>query len=496
MQDRWVTRIKELENALQKAKEEYEGKYQNLNDKYEDEVSKGIKLQAEVEGLTAKVEELDKLICPCRREAADGDVEGPLDGRRVYATCPCQKAASVKMAALSKENQNLREEWGKDKRRVGLYRFHKQKRSKESTGYHRGYVFKEERVVAPERTANHGEPIVEEEEDEQQSLPRDMNVKALERAARDLVENLVYLTDGGLKNTAKVFQRFLRNPTIKTVMQEVHGFALLQSKDHKDLVQLKKIVGGVSLALEKMLKHISAEQCRIAYSCVAFAFAPDIDNADSLQGLREEFKTVEKWTCFSKRKLEQAAELRRDFFSESWKKYKDDGDDGPGQPSIYAPHKAKRRDSAEVSKKEHIDHIREAWIINSKDSPAMHNFSKDPECTAKHTFTKVDGCIVCPVDCNKKHIRFAEMTTTEVYGFIQKWPVVPAHIRNGITRTMVGDYRPHWVRDRKLDDSKCPTHEAVNLALEDYNSQSKDLHARYDFQSFLRTSLPCRVMHD
>ena len=51
---------------------------------------------------------------------------------------------------------------------------------------------------------------------------------------------------------------------------------MLTSKDQKDLVQLKKIVGSVSITLEKMLKHISYEQCRIAYNAVAVAFAPDI----------------------------------------------------------------------------------------------------------------------------------------------------------------------------------------------------------------------------
>ena len=79
------------------------------------------------------------------------------------------------------------------------------------------------------------------------------------------------------------------------------------------------MVGGVSLALEKMLKHISADQCRIAYNCIALAFAPDLDDTDMIIS---NFKAVEKWTCFSKRKLEQAAELRRDFFSESWKNWK------------------------------------------------------------------------------------------------------------------------------------------------------------------------------
>lgn len=141
------------------------------------------------------------------------------------------------------------------------------------------------------------------------------------------------MTDSGLRNAAKVFERLLRNPTVKTVMQEVHGFALLGSKDQKDLVQLKKMVGGVSLAPEKMLKHIiSAEQCRIAYNCIALlAFAPADLDADE-RSLYFDAKAVSKWTCFSMRKLQEAAELRRDFFSDSWREH----NGGEGRPSIYA----------------------------------------------------------------------------------------------------------------------------------------------------------------
>ena len=209
--------------------------------------------------------------------------------------CPCQKAASSKVGALIKEIRDLREEWSKDKRKLGFYKFLREKRSKEKTGYHRGFVFKEERVATTE-----GETV--DRESVEEVPPKVMNIRALERAARDLVENLVYLTDGSLKNAAKVFERVLRNPTVKTVMQEVRGFALLQSKDQKDLVQLKKMVGSVSLTLEKMLKHISAEQCWIAYNRVAVAFAPDLDDADTSTS---DFTAVQKWTCFSRRKLEQ-----------------------------------------------------------------------------------------------------------------------------------------------------------------------------------------------
>jgi hypothetical protein len=441
-----------------KAKQDHQAKIQDLNQRYSDEIDKSSKLQAEVRGLTAKVKDLQKfaeLVCVNPEDGEEQD-------RRIHS-CPCQTVAASRVGSLTKEIKDLKGQWLKDKRRVGFYKFLNEKRSKETTGYHRGYVFKEERVTTQETT--------DEASSVEEQPPRDMNIRALERAARDLVENLVYLADGGLKNAAKVFERLLRNPTIKTVMKEVSGLAVLESKDQKDLVQLKKMVGSVSLTLEKMLKHISAYQCRIAYSCIAFAFAPDLNAADCSTS---DFNIVQKWTCFSRRKLEQAAELRRDFFSDSWKV--DNG--GIGQPSIFEPHKAKRRDSAEQSKQEHIKVIKEAWILNSKDSPAMHNFSKNPECTAKHTLNKLDGYIVCPVDCEKKHIRYAEMTTTEFHGFIQKWPAVPEEIRKEITRTMVGDYRPHWIRDKKLDDSKCPTHESVIMAIEDYNSQSRDLHAR------------------
>ena len=66
----------------------------------------------------------------------------------------------------------------------------------------------------------------------------------------------------------------------------------------------------------------------------------------------------------------------------------------------------------------------------------------------------------------------------QVHEYIKKNPGIPEVVREGITRTMVGDYRPHWVRDKKFDDSKCPTHESVIIGFEDYNSQSKNLHIR------------------
>lgn len=177
-----------------------------------------------MKGLTAKVIDLQKvnaLVCVSQED----DMES--QEQRIHK-CPCQKAASSKVGALIKEIRDLREEWSKDKRKLGFYKFLREKRSKEKTGYHRGYVFKEERVVTTE-----GETV--DRESVEEAPPKVMNIRALERAARDLVENLVYLTDGGLKNAAKVFERVLRNPTVKTVMQEVRGFALLQSKDQKDL---------------------------------------------------------------------------------------------------------------------------------------------------------------------------------------------------------------------------------------------------------------------
>jgi hypothetical protein len=184
-------------------------------------------------------------------------------------------------------------------------------------------------------------------------------------------------------------------------MEHVQGLTVLTSKDQKDLVQLKKIVGSVSITLEKMLKHISYEQCRIAYNAVAVAFAPDIYSSTAA-----DFRAVERWTCFSRKKLWEAAEVRRDFLSaDSWAEDED---------IIFKSKKAKRRDCADLSKKEHIEYIKEAWLTNSKDSPAMHNFSKDPKCTEKHTHDKEDCRIVCPVDCHKKHIRYAEMTTDQV----------------------------------------------------------------------------------
>lgn len=141
-----------------------------------------------------------------------------------------------------------------------------------------------------------------------------------------------------------------------------------------------------------------------------------------------------------------------------------------------------------MAKQDHIQFIKDAWILNSKDSPAMHNFSKNPECTQKHTLNRLDGCIHCAVDCDKKHVRYAEMTTTELHEFIQNWPAAPEEIRKAITRTMVSDYRPHWIKDKKFDDSKCPTHESVIMAIEDYNSQSRALHDRCVFPSLVRSS--------
>ena len=460
-QAKWDAFKRQHEKALEREWQEHQQKVRDLNKRYSDEIIKSSKLQEEVKGLTAKImdlQELNKLVCVSQED----DMES--QERRIH-TCPCQKTASARVASLTREIKALRDQWLKDKRRIGFYKFLREKRSKEKTGYHRGYVFKEERVVTTEGETADGESVVEE------APPKAMNVRALERAARDLVENLVYLTDGGLKNAAKVFERVLRNPTVKTVMQEVQGFALLQSKDQRDLVQLKKMMGGVSIALEKMLKHIAAEQCRIAYNCIALAFAPDLDDTDTNI---LDFNAVEKWTCFSRKKLVQASGFRRDFLSGSWQTK----EGGSGQPSIYEPHKATRKDSAKVAKQEHIKFIKDAWILNSKDSPAMHNFSKNPDCTQNHTLNKVDGCIECPVDCDKEHVRYAEMTTTELHAFIQKWPAAPEEIRKAITRTMVSDYRPHWVKDKKFDDSKCPTHESVIMALEDYNNQSRELHKR------------------
>ncbi len=70
------------------------------------------------------------------------------------------------------------------------------------------------------------------------------------------------------------------------------------------------------------------------------------------------------------------------------------------------------------------------------------------------------------------------LSLLQVHEWIKKNTAIPEVIREAITRTMVGDYRPHWVRDKKFDDSKCPTHESVIIGIEDYNNQSKNLHIR------------------
>ena len=244
---KWDNYKKDSEAAAVKAWQQHQTTSRDLTKRYGDEVAKGTKLEKEVKRLTAKLQKLEGLVCA----GEDDDLGEQI--QRIHA-CPCQVVASQKLASLTKEIKDLRDEWSKDKRRLGLLKYLKEKRSKERTGYHRGYVFKEQRVptVRTEEETGGGELLVEEYQP-----PKELNTRALERAARDLVENLVYLADGGLQNAAKVFERLLRNPTIKTVMQEVPGFAVMNAKDQKDLVQLKKIVGSVSLTLEKMLEHIS-----------------------------------------------------------------------------------------------------------------------------------------------------------------------------------------------------------------------------------------------
>ncbi len=433
MQDKWIALKRKHEEAAEKARQEHQEKVREVTGRYADEIaktkkleeevkslsakledlkkleeSKRNKLEEEVKSLSAKVEELEELVCVGGDEEEEEEV-GSVE-QRIHA-CPCQRVASVRIAQVTKQLKDLNKEWGKDKRRVGFLQYLKDRKLKDGQ-YHRGYVFKEERVatrvekeVLEERRQEGVGPTAEEQEvrvDQQHvQPPKDMSTRAVQRAARDLVENLVYMADGGRANSARIFECLLRNPTIKTVMEHVQGLTVLKSKDQKDLVQLKKIVGSVSITLEKMLKHISYEQCRIAYNAVAVAFAPDIYSSNEA-----DFRAVERWTCFSRKKLCEAAEVRRDFLSaDSWAK---------GENPIFKSKKAMRRDCADLCKQEHIEYIKEAWVTNSKDSPAMHNFSKDPECTEKHVLNKDDCCIMCPVDCNKKHIRYAEMTTDQV----------------------------------------------------------------------------------
>ena len=430
MQDKWKAFRERHEQVADKFWQEHQEKVREVNGRYAHEIAKSKKLEEEVKSLSAKLEDLKKLEESKRKKLEEevkslsseveeleelvcfgGDEEEEVGSveQRIHA-CPCQTVASLKVANLTKQLRDLNSEWSKDKRRVGFLQYLKNRKLKDGQ-YHRGYVFKEERVgtrVEEEMEEGRQEGVVGPTADEQEMRvdqhvqpPKDLSTRAVQRAARDLVENLVYMADGGRANSARIFECLLRNPTIKTVMEHVPGLTVLRSKDQKDLVQLKKIVGSVSITLEKMLKHISYEQCRIAYNAVAVAFAPDLYTSTEA-----DFRAVETWTCFSRKKLCEAAEVRRDFLSaDSWAK---------GEDPIFKSKKAMRRDCAELCKREHIEYIKEAWLANSKDSPAMHNFSKDPECTEKHVLNTDDCCIVCPVDCNKKHIRYAEMTTDQV----------------------------------------------------------------------------------
>ena len=197
-QAKWDAFKRQHEKALEREWQEHQQKVRDLNKRYSDEIIKSSKLQEEVKGLTAKImdlqelnklevkaltakimdlQELNKLVCVSQED----DMES--QERRIH-TCPCQKTASARVASLTREIKALRDELLKDKRRIGFYKFLREKRSKEKSGYHRGYVFKEERVVTTEGETADGESVVEE------ASPKAMNVRALERAARDLVENL------------------------------------------------------------------------------------------------------------------------------------------------------------------------------------------------------------------------------------------------------------------------------------------------------------------
>ena len=79
----------------------------------------------------------------------------------------------------------------------------------------------------------------------------------MNKKARTLVESLIYLAEGGLFNAAKIFARSLNTPVIERVMQKIPQFTMMSSKDQEDLDILKKIMGNLSLVLNKVLVDIS-----------------------------------------------------------------------------------------------------------------------------------------------------------------------------------------------------------------------------------------------
>ena len=189
--------------------------------------------------------------------------------------------------------------------------------------------------------------------------------------------------------------------------------------------------------------------------------------------------------------------IRCEYLYGSWQE-KDLNGECAG-PVIFEPKRKTRRDSGLVCRQEHWKVIEDAWVTHSKESPAIHCYAKDPDCNEKHKLEPAAvgwggiNRVVCPTDCSKRRVRFAQKTITGVFQAIKADPLIPKNIRDEITHTMVGDHRPYWIKDRKLDDSKCPKHEAMGMALEDYRStQSLNIHARCGTDAGCQCSETCR----
>jgi hypothetical protein len=233
MQDKWKAFKEKHDQATEKAWQEYQERVREVNRRYADEIAKSKKLEEEVKSLCAKVDDLEKLAELVCFGGDQEEEEGESVEQRIHA-CPCQKAASSRIGHLTRQVNDLNSERSKDKRKVGFYKYLKERKLKNDGPYHRGYVFKEERVatgVLEEVEARRQEegvgPAAEEQEarveDQHVQPPKDLSIRGVQRAARELVENLVYMADGGRTNSARIFECLLRNPTIKTVMEHVHG---------------------------------------------------------------------------------------------------------------------------------------------------------------------------------------------------------------------------------------------------------------------------------
>jgi DNA repair exonuclease SbcCD ATPase subunit len=220
LQDKWIALKRKHEEAAEKARQEHQEKVREVTGRYADEIaktkkleeevnslsakledlkkleqSKRKKLEEEVKSLSAKVEELDEVVCVGGDEEEEevGSVE-----QRIHA-CPCQRVASVRIAQVTKQLKDLNKEWGKDKRRVGVLQYLKDRKLKDGQ-YHRGYVFKEERVATrvveeevEERRQEGGGvgPITAEEQEVRvnqhvQPPPKDMSTRAVQRSCGEL----------------------------------------------------------------------------------------------------------------------------------------------------------------------------------------------------------------------------------------------------------------------------------------------------------------------